>query len=229
MLEPKIIASSPCLVTSTTSVFSLTTAPFLTASLWNISTALDARMTPPSPLTASIQPSGTLNAPAPGHAAAPSPTTAVSDGGVEHGLVPRAQVDVRRGREHAAAVLGLRVLPQAPRQAHHRNVSCLRVGVADAARLAVRRAEVVEEAEALQHQHARAAELPMIPAPTTITSYRAGASPPSDAAIVSGYQCGGSNGASTEYGSRGRRWGRKRWTTQIESYCFKHIGWRRRL
>jgi hypothetical protein len=42
----------------------------------------------------------------------------------------------------------------------------------------------VEPAEPLQEQHARAAQLPMMPAPTTITSNRLGRRSPWDAAIA---------------------------------------------
>jgi len=82
---------------------------------------------------------------------------AVPDGGDERRVVRRAQVEVRGGREHGVPGVGLGLVPEAARQAHHGRVVRLRVGGADGARLAVRGAPVVEQVEPLQEQHARAA------------------------------------------------------------------------
>ncbi|KAB8117733.1 hypothetical protein EE612_060076 [Oryza sativa] len=69
------------LAMSITSVLSLSTAPFLAASDWNMATALVALMTPPSSLLAAVHPSGRRNTADHSHDAAESseaPTTSAA-------------------------------------------------------------------------------------------------------------------------------------------------------
>jgi len=79
------------------------------------------------------------------------------DGGEQRGAGAWPHGELRRRGQHAVARLGLGLRPEAAREADHRRVLRLRVGVADGAGLAVRGAQVVQQVEALQEQDPRAA------------------------------------------------------------------------